>query len=104
MPKIKEEIERMLKARFIRTTKYADWLSNTVLEIKKSGQVTICTDFRDMNLAIPKDECIMAITDMLVNAAASNSILTFMDGYSGYNQIFIEKRMSIKLPSNTQEL
>lgn len=37
MPQIKEEIERMLKAGFIRTTKYANWLSNIVPMIKKNG-------------------------------------------------------------------
>ena len=33
----------------------------------------------------------MPIVDMLVDAAANNGILTFMDGYLGYNQIYLVK-------------
>ena len=35
---IKAEIERLLKAKFIRTTSYVDWISNIVLVIKKNGK------------------------------------------------------------------
>ena len=31
----------------------------------------------------------MPITDMLVDVATNNKIITFMDGYSGYNQIYL---------------
>ena len=37
MPKIKQEIERLLKANFIRTARYVQWLSNIILVIKKNG-------------------------------------------------------------------
>ena len=32
---VKDEIEKLLKAGFIRPTRYAEWLSNIVLVIKK---------------------------------------------------------------------
>ena len=35
--KIKEEIERLLKAKFIKTTKYINWISNTMLVMKKNA-------------------------------------------------------------------
>ena len=59
--------------------------------IKKNGQLRICIDFRNLNLATPKDEYVMPITDMLVDAAANNGILSFMDDYSRYNQIYLAK-------------
>lgn len=31
----------------------------------------------------------MPVTDMLVDSASGNEILNLMDGYSGYNQIYI---------------
>jgi hypothetical protein len=46
-------------------------------------------DFRDLNRATPKDEFPMPIAETLINAAASNKILSFMDGNAGYNQIFM---------------
>ena len=89
LSKIKEEIERLLKANFIRMAKYVDLVSNIVPVMKKNGKLHVCTNFRDLNNATPKDEYHMPVADMLVNSASGNEILSFMDGYSSYNQIFI---------------
>lgn len=56
MLKIKEEIKRMLKRKFIRTAKYVEWLVNIVPIIKKNCTLRVCIDFRDLNNATPKDE------------------------------------------------
>jgi hypothetical protein len=44
-------------------------------------------DFRDLNRATPKDEYPMPVAETLMNAAAGNKILSFMDGNDSYNQI-----------------
>jgi hypothetical protein len=46
-------------------------------------------DFRDLNRATPKDEYPMPVAETLINAAAGNKIMSFMDGNAGYNQIFM---------------
>jgi hypothetical protein len=46
-------------------------------------------DFRDLNRATPKDEYPMPVAETLINAAAGNKILSFMDGNTSYNQIFM---------------
>ncbi|KAM1404194.1 hypothetical protein ACFX2I_012695 [Malus domestica] len=56
---IKDELVRLLKARFIRTARYVEWLANIVPVLKKSGALRICIDFRNLNLATPKDEYTM---------------------------------------------
>ncbi|XP_059664235.1 uncharacterized protein LOC132310008 [Cornus florida] len=89
MLKIKEEIERLLKAGFIRTVRYVEWLSNVVPVIKKNGKLRICVDFRNLNIATPKDEYLMPMADQLIDSAVKHEILSFMDGHSGYNQIYI---------------
>ena len=38
---------------------------------------------------MPKDEYVMPIVDMLVDVMTNNGILIFMDGHSGYNQIYL---------------
>ncbi|KAM1639367.1 hypothetical protein ACFXTN_008663 [Malus domestica] len=88
---IKDELVRLLKARFIRTARYVKWLANIVPVLKKSGALRICIDFRNLNLATPKGEYTMPISDLLIDAAANHAILSFMDGHAGYNQIFITK-------------
>ncbi|GLU07027.1 hypothetical protein SLE2022_240070 [Rubroshorea leprosula] len=87
--KVKEEIKRLLKVGFIRTSRYVEWLSNVVPVVKKNGKLRICVDFRNLNLATPKDEYPMPVADLLVDGAARHRILSFMDDHSGYNQIFI---------------
>jgi phosphatidylserine decarboxylase len=46
-------------------------------------------DFRDLNRATLKDEYPMPVAKTLINAAVGNNILSFMDGNTGYNQIFM---------------
>ncbi|KAI5350352.1 hypothetical protein L3X38_003243 [Prunus dulcis] len=91
--KVKEEIERLLKAGFIRPAIYADWLANIVPALKrKTGAVRICVDYRNLNEASPKDEYPMPMADMLIDGAAHNQMLSFMDGNAGYNQIMMAEQ------------
>ena len=87
--KIKEEIEKLLKAKFIRPIRYMLWLENIVLVVKENGKLHICVDFIDLNATTPKDMFVMPITDMLVDYDANNEFLSFMDGFCCYNQILI---------------
>ena len=47
-------------------------------------------DFWDLNKACPTDEFPLSNVDILVDAAVGHERFSFMDGYSGYNQIFME--------------
>ena len=76
LSKIKTEIERLLKSKFIRTARYVEWLANIVLVIKKNGTLRICIDFRDLNKATPKDEYPMPVAEMLVDSAAGYEYLS----------------------------
>ena len=44
-------------------------------------------DFRDLNSASPKDDFPLPLIDELVDFTAGHALLSFMDGFSGYNQI-----------------
>ena len=47
----------------------------------------MCVDFRDLNKACPKDSYPLPSTDALVDSAAGCKLLSFLDAFSGYNQI-----------------
>ena len=49
-------------------------------------------DFRNLNKACPKDEFLLPNIDLLVDSTMGNSMFSFMDGYSGYNQIRMATR------------
>ena len=87
--KVKEEIKKLLKAKFIKPTRYVQWLENIVPVMKKDVKLRFCVDFRYLNAATPKDMYVMPIIDMLVDSTANNELLSFKDGFSGYNQILI---------------
>ncbi|XP_074277653.1 uncharacterized protein LOC141601283 [Silene latifolia] len=84
---VKEEIDKQLKAGFIKVSEYSDWVANVVSVTKKDGKVRVCVDFRDLNKASPKDDFPLPHIDILVDNTANHALLSFMDGYDGYNQI-----------------
>jgi hypothetical protein len=87
--RIKEEVDRLLKAEFIRPCRYAKWVSNTVpVEKKNTWKIRICVDFRNLNKATPKDEYPMPVADVLINSASGNRVISFLDGNVGYVGLF----------------
>ncbi|GMH13234.1 hypothetical protein Nepgr_015075 [Nepenthes gracilis] len=84
---IREEVKKLLDAGFIREVQYPDWLSNVVLVKKNNGKWRMCVDFTDVNRACPKDSFPLPRIDLLVDSTAGHELLSFMDAYSGYNQI-----------------
>ncbi|WOG87665.1 hypothetical protein DCAR_0206896 [Daucus carota subsp. sativus] len=51
----------------------------------------MCVDFTDLNDACPKDCFPLPRIDTLIDATAGHEMLSFMDGFSGYNQIRMDK-------------
>ena len=47
----------------------------------------MCVDFTDLNKACSKDSFPLPRIDQLVDSTAGHKLLTFMDAFSGYNQI-----------------
>ncbi|XP_014506155.1 uncharacterized protein LOC106765899 [Vigna radiata var. radiata] len=84
---VEEEVTKLLEAGFIREVKYTTWLSNVVMVKKPSGKWRMCTDFTDLNKACPKDTYPLPSIDGLVDGVSGYEILSFLDAYSGYNQI-----------------
>jgi hypothetical protein len=96
--RVKEEIDRLLKAGFIRPCRYVEWVSSRVLVEKKgSGKIGVCIYFRDLNKATPKDEYPMPIADMMINDASGHKVISFLDGNAGYNQIFMAEEDMYKM-------
>ena len=92
---LKEEVERLKENNFIRDAYYPDWVSNPVLVPKPNGKWRTCMDF-----PLPR-------IDHLVDATAKHEILSFIDPYSGYNQIIMhppdEEHTSLKNTGTTYQ-
>ena len=68
---------------------YPELLANVVPIPKNNGKVRVCVDFRDLNKASPKDDFPFPHIDMIVDNIARHLMLSFMDGFAGYNQIMM---------------
>ena len=51
----------------------------------------MCVDFTDLNKACPKDSYPLSWIDTLVDSTTRNQLLSFMEAFSGYNQIKMEE-------------
>ena len=84
---IAEEVHKLQEADFIREVCYPDWLVNVVMIKKANGKWRMCVDFTDLNRACPRDSYPLLRIDTLVDLTARHKLLSFMDAFSGYNQI-----------------
>ena len=84
---INEEVDKLLQEGAIREVEYLEWLANVVLVKKANGKWRLCIDFTDINKACPKDSFPFPRIDLIMDATAGHELLSFMDAFSGYNQI-----------------
>ena len=78
------------------------WIANVVPVPKKDGKVRMCMDFRDPNKACPKDDFPLPHIDVLVDNTIGNALMSFMDGFSGYNQIKMAPKDMAKTTFTTE--
>uniref|UniRef100_A0A2N9FP82 Uncharacterized protein n=1 Tax=Fagus sylvatica TaxID=28930 RepID=A0A2N9FP82_FAGSY len=98
---IAQEVKKLLSAGFIKPIQHPRWLSNIVPVKKKNGQIQCYVDFRNLNKACPKDEFPLPNMDLLIDSAAGHAMFSFMDGFSGYNQIFMSPKDAEKTAFRT---
>ena len=58
---------------------------------KSNGKWRMCVNFTDLNKAYPKDSFPLPRTDQLVDSTTGHKLLSFMDAFSGYNQILMDE-------------
>uniref|UniRef100_A0A2N9IAW3 Reverse transcriptase domain-containing protein n=1 Tax=Fagus sylvatica TaxID=28930 RepID=A0A2N9IAW3_FAGSY len=89
-------IQKLLAADFFKPIEHPQWLSNIVPVKKKNGKIRCCVDFQNLNKACPKDEFPLPNMDLLIDSAAGHTMFSFMDGFSGYNQIQMSPKDAMK--------
>ena len=85
--KIKEEVKKQFDAGFLVVTRCPEWVANVMPVPKKDGKVRMCVDYLDLNRASPKDNFPLPNINILVDNTTNFALFSFMDGFSGYNQI-----------------
>jgi len=63
---VKKEIEKLLEVGFIKPIDYSEWMENIVPVKKPTGEIRVCTNFRDPNKACLKDDFPLSNVDMIM--------------------------------------
>ena len=104
---VKEEIDSLLKAGFIFLVCNLEWVSPIVVVPKKVGadgkvKIRVCQDFRKLNAATKKYYFPLPFTDIIQDHVSGHECYNFLDGFSGYNQVFIRKGDQLKTTFTTE--
>ena len=67
------------------------WLANPVVVRNANGKWRLCIDYTDINEACPKDPFPLPRIDQIIDSMARCDLLSFLDAYSGYHQIFMTR-------------
>ena len=70
-----------------RSGKVSQWDTNIVPVLEKYEKIRMCMNSQDLNNASPKDNFPLPYIDTLVDNTIKNSLFSFMDGFSSYNQL-----------------
>ena len=84
-------MHKLLEVDFIQEVYYLKWLAKIVMVKKVNDKRRICVDFTDLNKAYPKDNYPLLHIDLLVDSTVGHQLLSFMDAFSGYNQIRLDE-------------
>lgn len=81
----------MLDAQIILPLRYSNWIANLASVRKKNGEIKLYIYFRNTNKASLKDNYPLPNMDQLLQQVSGANILSMLDGFSGYNQIMVDK-------------
>ena len=84
---VKAEVEKLLKVGFIYLIALTEWVSNPVPVDKKKGTIRVCTKFHNLNKSCPKENYPTPFIDQIIDSCAWSEVFSFIDGFSGYNNI-----------------
>ena len=88
---VKEELQKLLKVGFIYPISDSQWVSPLVVVPKNNGKWCICVDYKELNKPTLKDYFPFPFIDQVLDTLAGKEYFSFLDGFSGYNQISIAK-------------
>ena len=87
---VKVELQKLLDVNFIYPISDSKWVSPLVVVPKKNGKWRICVDYRELNKATQKYHFPLPFIDQVLDTLAGKKFFSFLDGFSGYNQIQID--------------
>ena len=101
LPLVEKEIKKMYEAGIIVPVRFSDWVSNLVAVRKKTGEIRLCIDFRNLNRASLKDNYPLPKMEHILQKVVGSKRISLLDGFSGYNQVLVLPEDQIKTSFTT---
>ena len=91
----------MVDAGIIVPIRYSSWMSNLVVVRKKSGYIRLCVYFWNLNQLSLKDNYPLLNMEHLLQRVIGASMMSMLDGFSGYNQVLLKREDQLKMKFTT---
>lgn len=88
---VRNHLQQLLSAGIIRRS-HSPYASNVVLVKKKTGELRLCIDFRELNQRTIKDSYSLPRIDGILDSLSGNKYFSILDMKSGYHQIEIDEK------------
>jgi len=98
---VKEELDKLLEAGFIRPVETTAWVSPMVLALTKNGKLRVCVNYKALNKVTKKDRYPLPFCEEILEKVAGHEIYAFRDGYRGYHQVKITLEDQLKTTFTT---
>jgi hypothetical protein len=85
LPVMEREVKKLLNAQIIVPLRYSDWVANLVPVRKKSREIKLCVDFRNLNKSSRKENYPLPNMEHILEKVTGASIISMIDGFSNYN-------------------
>jgi hypothetical protein len=88
-PLMCQELKKLLDAKIIFQVRHSAWVANLVPVRKKSREICLCVDFRNLNRASKKDNYQVPPMDKLLQTMSGSEIFSLLDDFSCYNEVLV---------------
>ena len=86
---LKDDLKKLIQPKFIYLIFNSRWVSPLVVVPKKNSKWWICLDYRELNKSIMNYYFPLPLIDRVLEILAGKKYFSFLDCFSGYNQIQI---------------
>jgi len=76
--------------------RHSTWVSNMVYVRKKSREVRICIDFKNLNFALEKDNYLVPPLEQILQLVSRSKLFSRLDDFLGYNQVLLVEPKRLK--------
>eukprot|EP01018_Ginkgo_biloba_P033329 Gb_18650 [translate_table: standard] len=96
---LNRKVQKILEKEFIRESLSP---SNLVPMRKKNSDIRLCVDFRNLNKSSVKDNYPLPSLDEVLQIVSGSEMMSFLDGFSGYNQVLVDQQDRMKTTFTTK--